>query len=549
MTMSSTCFGRRIGFVVALLLVHCRVNDGLMPVLQSRRIGKPSLRFLFMVTPPSLDYSNLPPPKKVNKKPVALKHLFRHYDDISMDCWLRCEEPITFLRSCGYTPREVEQVVLEYPAILEKNVHDHLAPHIRFLVKAMGGGTGDLMWASSEEQETAFKGHATKNQEEEEEEEECTVSEDSNQQQHQLRVSELAKQVVPVKTFFNLRLEKTLAPWHAYMTWQAGLPSGRILLEQEQQGASKLTEFLRVCQTGKLTEFVKMCNAWEKGTDKKVHTPAEISAFTSAFQEGLVPAVRNHLHYVDAINDGMDCCEPGQMVELLLSHGANHLEDDHHGASLLHWAAGTGNLRAVQALLKVGQEDGIPVHDIIDSDQVAKDGATVLHWAACGVTSQGVFGSGGHLEICRLVLDMAGKNLANQTTYSHNSPLEWAAWAGSLDVVKLLIEEHGADPHYCSDSGNVAHWACAGGSLDVCQYLADTCKVDFCIPNKAMGWTPLNLASSEYHPDVAEWLVQRFYQTTSEDRGYQQDKQEIQNEVAVALQNEHIQNKLKASPN
>jgi Ankyrin repeats (3 copies) len=84
---------------------------------------------------------------------------------------------------------------------------------------------------------------------------------------------------------------------------------------------------------------------------------------------------------------------------ILLFHGANHLEDDHHGASLLHCAAGTGNLRAVQALLKVRQEDGTPVHDIIASDQVAKDGATVLHWAACGVTLQGVFGIGGHVTL------------------------------------------------------------------------------------------------------------------------------------------------------
>jgi ankyrin repeat protein len=505
--MRSTCLWRLVGYMVAL--AQCRVNG--FALFQTRPIQRAQLS---MVTAPSLDHTTVP-----KGKPVALKHLFRHYDDISMDCWLRCEEPESFLRSCGYTQQEVQQMALEYPAILEKNVHDHLAPHIRFLVKALGGGTGDLMWASGD----AVNGHANQD-------EECGVSEDDSQQhQHQLQVSELAKQVVPVKDFFNLRLEKSLAPWHAYMTWQTGLPSGKVLLEQD----AKLTEFLHVCQAGKLNPFVELCNAWDN-TDK-VHTATEISAFTRAFQEGLVPAVRNHL-YGDAT--GIDC-EPGQMVELLLLHGANHLEDDHHGASLLHWAAGTGNLRAVRALLKAGQEDGTPVHDVIASDQVAKDGATVLHWAACGVTSQGVFGTGGHLEICRLLLDEGGKNLANQATYSHNSPLEWAAWAGSLEVVKLLIEEYGADPHFCSDSGNVAHWACAGGSLDVCRYLADTCGVDFCIPNKVRGWTPLNLASSEYHPDVAEWLVQRFYQTTSEDRGYQ-DQQDIQNEVAMTLQNQYM---------
>ena len=325
------------------------------------------------------------------------------------------------------------------------------------------------------------------------------------------------------------------------MAWQAGLPSGRELLELDH--GAKLRELLHVCKTDKLDAFVELSISWD--CTHKVHTPLQISEFTHAFHEGLLPAVRNHLH-IDTTG-GMDC-DPGQMVELLLSHGANHLEDDHHGASLLHWAAGTGNMKAVQALVQAGQDDGIPIHDVIATDRVAKDGATVLHWAACGVTSQGVFGVGGHLEICRMLLDLGGAELANQTTYSHNTPLEWAAWAGSLDVVKLLIEEYGADPHYVSDSGSVAHWACAGGSLHVCQYLADKCGVDFCIPNKAMGWTPLNLASSEYHPDVAEWLVQRFYQTTSEDRGYE-DKRTIQDEVATALQDEHSQNKLKASHN
>jgi hypothetical protein len=74
-------------------------------------------------------------------------------------------------------------------------------------------------------------------------------------------------------------------------------------------------------------------------------------------------------------------------------------------------------------------------------------------------------------------------------------------------------------------------------------------KLTFALQTRPWGMDPTNLASSEYHPVVAEWLVQRFYQTTSEDRGYQRDKQEIQNKVAVASQNEHIQHKLKANPN
>ncbi|CAB9520521.1 Ankyrin Repeat [Seminavis robusta] len=472
---------------------------------------------LSMVSPP-------PPIKSLSRKPVALKHLFRHYDDISMDCWLRCHAPESFLRSCGYTQREIDTMAQEYPEILNKDVHDHLAPHMRFLVRALGGGTGDLMWASTE----PFLS--------EEEDDECALAnyeDNDGSDKHRLRVSPLAKQNVPVKSFFNLRLEKALAPWHAYMEWQKGVPSGKALL----QDGVKLTEFLTVAQSGKLDHFVELCNAWD--ATGKHHTVEQVSEFTHAFHEGMVPAVRNHLH----VNAKQVNCEPGQMTELLLSHGANHLEDDHHGASLLHWAAGTGNLRAVQALLREGQHDGIPAKEVIATDRVAKDGATVLHWAACGVSPLGTFGNGGHVDICRLLLDTAGKDLANQTTNSQSSALEWAAWAGSLDVVKLLIEEYDADPHFCSDNGNVAHWACAGGSLRVCQYLADTHGVNFCLPNMVKGWTPLNLASSEYHPDIAEWLVQRFFQTTSEDTGCNIESDCIQSEVAAALHNELMDTK------
>ena len=92
------------------------------------------------------------------------------------------------------------------------------------------------------------------------------------------------------------------------------------------------------------------------------------------------------------------------------------------------------------------------------------------------------------------------------------------------------MEEYGADVHFCSENGNVAHWACAGGSLAVCQYLADTCNVNSCIPNMAKGWTPLDLASSEGHVDVAEWLVQRFYANPEQDQK-RRDQEELSAEM------------------
>ena len=474
---------------------------------------RPQATHLMVVPPANLGATH--------RKPTTFKHLFRHYDDISMDCWLRCAEPVAFLKSCGYTTEDIEKLSNKLPALLTKDVHAQLAPHVRFLVKALGGGTGDLMWAPGEEAILNI-----------EDGEECVISDnqiDAAAQQHVLRVSDLGKKAVPV-SFFNVRLEKTLAPWHAYLCWQQGLPCGPVLLQDE---GAKFRDLLDVCESSNLNDFVKLCNSWE--TTDKQHTADEISEFEYAFHEGLVPAVRNHIHaYTD--------CESGQMVELLLSHGANHLEDDHYGASLLHWAAGTGNIRAVRALLEAKKDDGIPSEEAITTDHIAKDGATALHWAAAGVTPQGIFGTDGHAEICRCLLDKAGKKLTRETTYASDAPLAWAAWAGSLDVVKLLVEDYGADPHHCSDGGTVAHWACAGGNLSVCHYLADSCGLDFSAPNVSHGMTPMDWASSEGHHKVVEWLSKRFYPGFEAARAEEEedvhDQEALFQEVAKALKND-----------
>jgi hypothetical protein len=125
--------------------------------------------------------SGATPPQTIPQhRTIPYKHLFRHYDDISMDCWLRCAEPEQFLQSCGYTKEEINEMAAKWPGLLQTDVHDQLAPHVRFIVKAMQGGTGDLMWASEED---ALKGH---------EDEECPPQEDATPR-HQLKVSELGK--------------------------------------------------------------------------------------------------------------------------------------------------------------------------------------------------------------------------------------------------------------------------------------------------------------------------------------------------------------------
>ena len=77
------------------------------------------------------------------QKPQVFKHLFRHNEDISVECWLRCAEPREFLLSCGYTEAEIDKMSEVYPQLLSLDVHSQLAPKMQFIVKTLGGGDGD----------------------------------------------------------------------------------------------------------------------------------------------------------------------------------------------------------------------------------------------------------------------------------------------------------------------------------------------------------------------------------------------------------------------
>ncbi len=156
----------------------------------------------------------------------------------------------------------------------------------------------------------------------------------------------------------------------------------------------------------------------------------------------------------------------GQMVYLLCKHGANPFETDVRDISLLHWAAGSGQLDALQELIRAQQEvhsdrDGSEfdiVRGIEDAVKIKadRDGATILHWGAAGAKAK-EFGCGGHLHICQYLMDNCGgpsreKKIVNTLTKDGNSVLMWAAWSGSLEIVKLMVR-HRADPSIQNRNG------------------------------------------------------------------------------------------------
>ena len=447
--------------------------------------------------------------RKKTFRPTRRKHLFRYSPDISVSCWLSTVKPKELLLSAGYSIEDIERMSNEYPKILASSSKDMIAPKLRFLVSVLGAGTGDI-----------GKGIA------------LVETDDEYFVPHNLQVSEFARKNLPTFAFFNPRLETALAPRHAYLAFHGDtLPFGNELLEPStaevcDSSCRKLLvdEFLEAC-TKSPAEFAALCQKWEsmnisnRSTDGsiKVHTADTVTAMDSIFNAGIAPFARNHI-IPDLTKLGKPCT-PAEAFEILLQHGANYAEHDDWGSTILHWTAGTGNIEAIKVLVdKLEQDekafDGDP-RDVLwsrcASCSITRDGATPLHWAACGVSSNH-FGCGGHEEVCRFLLDRAGErknSLVNAVTSSGNSPLMWACWSASIDVSRLLVSS-GADPQMRNDHGvTAAHWAACSGNVDICTYLHDDLGLDFQGPGSKDegGQTPLDVALSFGHADVVEWIA------------------------------------------
>lgn len=374
-----------------------------------------------------------------------------------------------------YSKEQILEMNATFPPLLELNVSRHLHPKVRFLKET-------LNLFDSKNHDSALKD-------------------------------------IPPH-YFGSRLEKIVAPRHAFLMY-TGLPHGKQLFDSKDNSrSSKWTEFLGASR--KTKPFCAICNEWLKEQQQHQRTiqqppitAKQIEAFDFLFGRGILAASRDELVQwnntwpLEHVN-----ITSAQMLRLLIDHGANPLERDVRGTTVLHWAAGTGNLEAVQELLP-----HFP-NGLLETTE--RDGATPLHWAAAGANSK-EFGTGGHVEICHYLLSECSNHkrqhrgeydsaqppssraLVNQLTKDGNSPLMWAAWSASVDTVKLMIR-HRAKWEIANQNGcSVAHWAASGGSLEICQYLHDVVGVNFFEPNHG-GNTPLTHAVAFGRVDVARWL-------------------------------------------
>lgn len=385
----------------------------------------------------------------------------------------------------GYSDAEINDMQKSFPPLLDLDVTRHLRPKLRFIKYTLQGNIKPI--------------HNGKGPQ---------------------PLSDAAKSIPP--QYFGSRIEKVLAPRHAFLMYM-GLPHGPALLEND---ASLFQDFLISCR--RTTTFCALCNKWRKeygyiyfdddsirnmmgkldipgdGNEDVTVTTKQVDAFDTLFLRGIMAAARNDM---DPLNQNLNHMNvtADEMVNLLVRHGSNALETDARDISLLHWAAGSGQVDTLKQLIKA-LPGGIDDAAKLKAD---RDGASILHWAAAGAESK-VFGCGGHINVCKFLIKNCGgpniqRNVVNALTKDGNSVLMWAAWSGTLDVVKLMVR-HRADALLKNRNGcSVAHWAASGGNLKVCKYLHSTQNIDFSEGNNA-GNTPLSHAVAYGRTDVVKWL-------------------------------------------
>lgn len=118
---------------------------------------------------------------------------------------------------------------------------------------------------------------------------------------------------------------------------------------------------------------------------------------------------------------------------------------DRNGSTPLHYAAGNGHADVCRFLLLGSRPGGIgiigPSDDRNDDDDDScsaapavvdvpsrRDGRTPLHWSA----------RNGHMDVVKMLVEEFGANVTAVTAKGHVTPLQLAVWQGHTDVAKYL---------------------------------------------------------------------------------------------------------------
>ncbi|XP_061185021.1 ankyrin-2-like [Saccostrea echinata] len=168
-------------------------------------------------------------------------------------------------------------------------------------------------------------------------------------------------------------------------------------------------------------------------------------------------------------------CRSGkmEMCRYLVNHSSDLLEiRDNNGWTVLHSACRGGRIEIVSFLIQKG----------LDLNTLSNDGKSILHITCLN----------GMIEICEYLVENYPHLLDVRDRLS-NSVLHDAAWGGSVQTAKLLVEKKMEINTLQEDGETILHQCCRSGNMEMCKYLvnhfSDLLKVrDF------NGWTVLHSA-------------------------------------------------------
>jgi ankyrin repeat protein len=198
-----------------------------------------------------------------------------------------------------------------------------------------------------------------------------------------------------------------------------------------------------------------------------------------------------------------------RMAAFLLAHGAEANARDKAGSTAILYAALGGHQDVVDLLRAHGAAftlqdaaalgDGAAVRTMIEANPALVDGedssgATALYWAA----------QAGHLDVVQLLV--AHQAEVNSRNRGDATPLIGAAGSGRDQVVEFLLD-HGADVNARTVGGETAlHSAVWMNRREVVRILLAH-QANAQLRNND-GQTPLNLALESHHGAVATMLIQ-----------------------------------------
>ncbi|XP_046565963.1 histone-lysine N-methyltransferase EHMT2-like [Haliotis rubra] len=133
-----------------------------------------------------------------------------------------------------------------------------------------------------------------------------------------------------------------------------------------------------------------------------------------------------------------------------------------------------------------------------DVSLVDDNGNNTLDWACVG----------GDRKTVEFVLSLDGVDINSRGGRWNRTPVMWAALGGHRDVVEFLVSR-GADVSLVDDNGdNILHWACWGGDRETVKFVLSLGGVDVNAWNNR-GQTATDVARGRRHPQLSDLLVSR----------------------------------------